>query len=512
MKLSTFVKSIGLVTIISGLGKILGFARESIIAAYFGTSEVADVFFVSSLVPTLLFTAIGTAIQAGTIPLFMEERSKNEHVAKRLMSLLGTFFLVLSILLIGVTMVFTQPLINIMAPGFTPDQMDLAVKITRIMIPSMIFLTLTSISTGVLNANKQFVLPAFSATIQNVVIILATILLANTYGIYGLSIGVLIGAAGQFFIQYPSFKKSEIGFNFRFREHKEEILRILILFYPIIIAAISVQLNSLVDRMVSTGLETGSVSALNYGNRLLWLPLSVILTPLITVLYPSLVEGVLESYKKFFAIIQKGTALILFASIPFTLLMVLIGDNLIELAFQRGSFNKEATVITNQALFYYALGLVFFALRDFLMNGFYALKRTKVAMYSCLLAVLVNIVLSITLSKFMAVGGIALASSISMLMQCVILFFYLLKRYEDKRNYSTQFLKEAGKLSLVTIGVLIIVIPLMNLLSGDFNVLLETTAVTILIFAGYLALSIVFKVNAIQPLVKKMKVNRSEET
>lgn len=509
MKLSTFVKSIGLVTIISGVGKLLGFARESIIAAYFGTSEVADVFFVSSLVPTLLFTAIGTAIQAGTIPLFMEERSKNEEDAKKLMSLLGTFFLVLSLLLIGVTLIFTQPLIKVMAPGFTTDQIALAVKITRIMIPSMIFLTLTSISTGVLNANKQFVLPAFSATIQNVVIILATILLANTYGVYGLSIGVLIGAAGQFFIQYPSFKKSEIGFNFRFREHKEKIVRILILFYPIIIAAISVQLNSLVDRMVSTGLETGSVSALNYGNRLLWLPLSVILTPLITVLYPSLVEGVLESYKKFFSIIQKGTSLILFASIPFTLLMVLIGDNLIELAFQRGSFNKEATDITYQALFYYALGLVFFALRDFLMNGFYALKRTKIAMYSCLGAVLVNIVLSITLSKFMAVGGIALASSISMLMQCVVLFFYLLKQYEDKRNYSKQFMQEAGKLSLVTIGVLIIAIPITKLIPDDLNVLLETTAMTILIFAGYLALSIVFKVNAIQPFVKKIKVKRS---
>ena len=373
----------------------------------------------------------------------------------------------------------------------------------------MIFLTLTSISTGVLNANKQFVLPAFSATIQNVVIILATILLANTYGVYGLSIGVLIGAAGQFFIQYPSFKKSEIGFNFRFREHKEKIVRILILFYPIIIAAISVQLNSLVDRMVSTGLETGSVSALNYGNRLLWLPLSVILTPLITVLYPSLVEGVLESYKKFFSIIQKGTSLILFASIPFTLLMVLIGDNLIELAFQRGSFNREATDITYQALFYYALGLVFFALRDFLMNGFYALKRTKVAMYSCLGAVLVNIVLSITLSKFMAVGGIALASSISMLMQCVVLFLYLVRQYEEKRNYSKQLLTEAGKLSLVTIGVLIITIPIMKLIPEDLNVLLETTAMTILIFAGYLALSIVFKVNAIQPLAKKIKVKRS---
>jgi putative peptidoglycan lipid II flippase len=509
MKVSTLIKSVGLVTIISGAGKLLGFARESIIAAYFGTSEVADVFFVASLVPTLLFTAIGTAIQAGIIPLFMEERSKSGERARDLMSLLGTFLLVVSILFIGLAILFTEPLIQVMAPGFSPEQTVLAVEITRIMIPGMVFLTLTAISTGVLNANKQFVLPAFSATIQNVVIILATVLLASTYGVYGLSIGVLIGAAGQFLIQYPSFKKMDIGLNFHFRRNKEKIIKIMILFYPIIIAAISVQMNSLVDRMVSTGLDTGSVSALNYANRLLWLPLSVIMTPLITVLYPSIVEGALESYKKFFGIIQKGASLIIFASIPFMILMIIKGDNLIQLAFQRGNFTSEATGLTNQALVYYAAGLVFFALRDFLMNGFYALKKTKFAMYSCLAAVIINIILSVLLSKVMAVGGIALASSISMLIQCIVLFGYLLNKNGRSQGYAVEFAKETAKLLVISLAVTGSVFLAVNLLPEGLNILIETTILTVLIFGLYLILSAVLKVHTMKPIVQKLTTKRS---
>ncbi|TYO74330.1 murein biosynthesis integral membrane protein MurJ [Rossellomorea marisflavi] len=506
--MKSLIKAVGLVTIISGLGKLLGFARESIIAAYFGTSDVADVFFVSSLVPTLLFTAIGTAIQAGTIPLFMEARGRSKKESRELMSLLGTFFLVISLSFIAVTLLFTEPLMKLMAPGFTPGQLDLAVDLTRIMIPSMIFLTLTAISTGVLNANTQFVLPAFTSTVQNIVIILATVLLTNMYGVFGLAAGVLMGAAGQFFIQYPSFRKEGIGFNFAFKENKEQIKRIMILFYPIIIAAISIQLNSLVDRMVSSGLETGSVSALNYGNRLLWLPLSVILTPLITVLYPSLVEGALESYKRFFTIIHKGTAIILFAGLPFTVLLAVSGDDLIRLAFERGSFDAGATSITFQALFYYGIGLVFFALRDFLMNGFYALKKTKIAMYSCLGAVAANVVLSIILARFMGVGGIALASSISMLIQCIVLFSYLLKGYEEKKTYSKRLGKESGKLLLTTAGAAAGALATKALLANDLNIIIHTAIMTAVIFIIYCMLAFLFKVQAVSPLTQKLKRSR----
>jgi putative peptidoglycan lipid II flippase len=503
MKIPRLIKAVGFVTLISGLGKILGFGRETIIASYFGASEVADVFFVSSLVPTILFTAIGTAIQAGIIPLFMEERQKNSKKAVEFMSVLGTFFLLISLLIILVTFIFAKPLVALMAPGFDSEQLNLAVKLTRIMIPSMLFLTLTAISTGVLNANKQFVLPAFTATVQNVIIILATIFLANTYGVTGLSIGVLLGAAGQFLIQYPSFSKSDIHMNIHFQENKEQIKKTLILFYPIIIASMSVQLNSLVDRMVSSGLETGSVSALNYANRLLWLPLSVILTPLITVLYPTIVEAALESYSKFFDIVKKGMTMIIFLGIPFMIVMTVSGKSLVEFVFERGAFNTEATSMTTFALLFYSIGLLFFALRDYLMNCFYAIKKTKFAMYSCLVAVLVNIALSVLLSKVFQIGGVALATSISMLLQCIFLFTYLVRKRE-RDTQEGHFLKDLGKMSIVIAILFLIALPVQHLLVNMYN-LIELVIITIIVFGSYLLLSFIFKVSALNPLLEKVK-------
>ncbi|MEI5907585.1 murein biosynthesis integral membrane protein MurJ [Bacillus spongiae] len=501
MKFSKVFKAVGLVTLISALGKLLGFGREAIIAAYFGASNIADVFFVAFLIPTILFTATGSAIQAGIIPIYIEEKEKNATHADYFMSLLGTFFLLISIMMIILVLIFTKPIVYLMAPGFTEEQLTLAIQLTRIMVPSMFFLTLTAIATGVLNANKKFLLPAFTATAQNVVIIISTIILAKEYGVIGLSIGVLIGSVSQFFIQYPAFSKYNITFNFQFKKEKEKILKTLTMFYPIIIASVAVQLNSVVDRMISSSLDQGSVSALNYAYRLLWLPLSITLAPLITVLYPSIVEFALESKNRFLHLMTKGMNTIIFLSIPFIVVMIVDGVKIIEIVFQRGAFSTEDTLKTNSAFYYYAIGLAFFALRDFLMNCFYALKKTKVAMYSCLIAVVFNIILSYLLSKSLHVSGIALASSLSMFIQCFILFFYLKRDLEwgipsKKIIKSTFQIMTTFSLSYVAgKGAMVLIL--------DFHPILELFLVSLVIFSTYFISCILLKIEHINPLIKK---------
>ncbi|MBR8644315.1 hypothetical protein KEH51_05750 [[Brevibacterium] frigoritolerans] len=126
-------------------------------------------------------------------------------------------------------------------------------------------------------------------------------------------------------------------------------------FYPIIIAALAIQLNSVVDRIIATSLETGSVSALNYANRLLWLPLSIVLTPLITVLYPSIVERALIGYQSFLNLTLKGLKSLLFLAIPFMVVMLISGNSLITLAFQRGAFDASATDMTYRAFLFIQL-------------------------------------------------------------------------------------------------------------------------------------------------------------
>jgi putative peptidoglycan lipid II flippase len=508
-KLPTFVKAVGFVTVISAIGKVLGFIREAIIAAYFGTTTLADVFFVANLLPTILFTAVGTAIQAGIIPLYVEEREKSQSAADWLMSILGTFFLIISVVITLLAILFAKPLVHLVAPGFTEEQRQLTTLLVQIMSPSICFLALTSIATGVLNANKRFVLPAFTATAHNIVIIIATVVLAKSYGVVGLSVGVLIGAASQFFIQYPQLRQYDIHFQRSFWQERERVKSTVYMFYPIIIASLAVQLNGVVDRIISSGLEEGSVSALNYGSRLMWLPLSVILTPLITVLYPSIVEAAIKGHREFMELVAKGVRMIVFLSVPFLVVMLTCGQILIELAFERGAFDQQATVITTQTFFFYSTGLIFFALRDYLMNCFYALKATKIAMYTCILTVLFNVILSISLAKVLSAGGIALASSLSMFVQTLLLLVYLWRKTKPDLLILSSFIKEIGKLILLFFMILLLIFCIFEVLPVLTGIV-KLITVTIFTFGLYALGAIILKVREVQFILKNTKRSQSK--
>ncbi|MED3909941.1 murein biosynthesis integral membrane protein MurJ [Peribacillus simplex] len=498
--LSHVIKSVGLVTIIAAIGKVLGFGRESIIAAYFGASSMADVFFVASLIPTILFTALGSGLQAGVIPIYLEKKADNPLKADEFISVLGSFFMLVAGVMTIACMIFIKPLVMLTAPGFSDSELALTESLTRIMLPSLLFFTLSYMATGVLNANKRFILPALTSTAQNTVIIAATVLFAAPFGIEGLAWGFVFGAASQFLIQYPSLKKYGIRPIVSFLPHKRQIVQTLFTFYPIIIAALAIQLNSIVDRIIATSLETGSVSALNYANRLLWLPLSIVLTPLITVLYPSIVERALIGYQSFLNLTLKGLKSLLFLAIPFMVVMLISGNSLITLAFQRGAFDASATEMTYRAFIFYSACLPFFALRDYLMNVFYALKKTKVAMYSCLIAVLLNVLLSWVLSRYLGVGGIALASGISMLLQSLYLFSYLWLKTErtDKAAFRDVF-QESSKLAII--GTIIYGIALwIHPLTLTLPIIMELVLISLLVFGLYLALSILFKVSSLQAM------------
>jgi putative peptidoglycan lipid II flippase len=503
-KKSAILKAVGLVTVISAIGKVLGFIREAIIAAYFGTSEVSDVFFVANLIPTLLFTAVGTAIQAGIIPLYVEEKERNQSAADYMMSVLGTLFFLAAVFITVICFIFADPLVRIVAPGFSEEQRNLTVLLTKIMLPSICFFTLTSIATGVLHAHKKFIMPAFTSTVHNIVIIVFTFFFAHIYGVTGLAVSVLIGAASQFFIQYPQMSKYAIRFNFSFKKEKNRIKNTLRLFYPIIIASVAVQLNGLTDRIISSSLEEGSVSALNYASRLLWLPLSVILSPLITVLYPSIVESVLKGYEEFMEVVSKGIKSIIFLSIPFTVVMIISSQSLIELAFQRGAFDLSATSKTTQAFIFYATGLVFFALRDYLMNCFYALKKTKVAMYSCITAVILNVGLSIYLSKYLSAGGIALASSISMLSQSIFLAVYLWRQTNPSKAFNKVFFTDILKFCGTFILVYITALAFHPSVKGFPN-LLRLTVLSSIVFTSFFVYAFILKIREIQLVSRFIK-------
>ena len=309
----------------------------------------------------------------------------------------------------------------------------------------------------------------------------------------------------SFFVQYPSFSKYDIRFNFSFRQEKTRIKDTLILFYPIIISSFAVQLIGVTDRMISSGLEEGSVSALNYANKLMQLPLSVLLAPLITVLYPSIVESAINSMKKFIEIVLKGAKTIIYISIPFVIVMILCGQELIEVAFERGAFDRSATLLTVKIFVFYSLGLVFLALRDYLMNCLYALKRTKLAMFTSIFMVISYILLSVFLSQFLDASGIALATTIASLLQTLFLAFYIWKQAKPEKSIMKDLAVDIGKYLIVFIAVFICSKPFYSFVNTYPN-LVTLVIMTIIVFILFLLFSFFLKIKetkVLQQLIVK---------
>ena len=502
---NNIVKAVGLVTIVTVVGKLLGFGRESVIAAFYGASAQSDVFFVAAVIPTLLFAAFNMAITTGLVPIYIEERNKDKQEASRMMSALGTFLFVLSVAFIAICILLSPWITKMFAPGFTGEQLDLATDLTRIMLPSFCFYVLSAIATGVLNANKQFLAPAMVTVPSNLIIILFTVISTVTWGIYGVAIGTLIGAVFQFLIQYPQFRQHKIGLNFEFKRYMGKFKTSFVILLPVIVTSLTAQVNEIINRVVASGLPEGSISALNYSNKLMYLPLTVIAMSIITVLYPSIVQAVKDRKDdEYSSLVLNGMRTIVYICIPIVLVMTVSGKTVVEIAFQRGAFDAADTVKTTYALIFYMIGLIFVALREYFIRCVLALEKSKILLVSSTTAVVINITLSFVLSKFLSHGGVALGFTISMMYQAVVLGLYIKKNTSFEASKVKFTLVEIGKMAVMTV-VMLFALGYVETLLTDFNKYIHLLIFVIITGIVYVILSYLFKLRVFQYVIGMVK-------
>ena len=506
----SLVRAVSIVTIVTIIGKLLGFGRESVIAAFYGASAQSDVYFVAAVIPTILFAAISMAITTGIVPIYIEENKKSKEEAANLISALLTLLLVISILFTALCIVFAPLITKLVAPGFSGEQLELAITLTRIMLPSFCFFVLSSVATGVLNANQKFLAPAMITVPSNLIIIVFTIFTTSQLGIYGVAIGTLIGAAFQFLIQYPQFKQYNIKLNFSFRKHLVKLKSSFVLLFPVVVTSLGAQLNEVINRVVASGLPEGSISALNYSNKLMYLPLSVIAMSIITVLYPSIVEAFKVNKDKFTTLLLNGVRVIVYISIPIVLIMTVSGSTVVEIAFQRGVFDEQDTIRTNYSLFFYMIGLIAVALREYFIRCVLALENSKILMFSSTTAVGINILLSFILSRYMGHGGIALGFSISMLYQAILLALFIHKRTQFEKSKLRFTFKELVKMAILSI-ISYFALNYIETVLVDLNKYLHIMIMSILTFMLFVVMSYLLKIKVFQYVVDlfKKKLNKA---
>ena len=433
-----------LLMIITIVSKILGFSREIILSYFYGASNISDAYLISLTIPGVIFSFIGAGISTGYIPMYTNiQKQYGEKEGNRFTSNLTNILVIISTLLIIFGLIFTKPLVKLFATGFEGETLNLAVKFTKISLFGIYFTGLMHIYGGYLRIKRNYLIPASVGFPLNFITI-AAIFLSYKTNIVVLGIGTIIAAASQVILLVPFIYKK--GYRHRLildikDEHIKDMAYIII---PVIIGVSVDQINVLVDRTLASSIAVGGVSALNYADKLNGFVQGLFVIPLATVMYPMIskmaAEGNIDVLNRFVSIVIKLISLLV---IPCTIGAMIFAGPVVKLLFGRGAFDPQAISMTTTALFYYSIGMVGFGLRDILLRAFYSLQDTKTPMVNSAIAIAMNIILNIILSKYMGLGGLALATSISTIFCTVLLFISFRKKISslDMKNITISLTK-----------------------------------------------------------------------
>jgi putative peptidoglycan lipid II flippase len=453
-------KSAGRVSGATLISRVLGLARDSFFAAIFGTTIYADAFNVAFLIPNFLRRVFGEGtLNASYVPVYTHYmRREGEGPAVQLAGRVFSVMMVVLGLVVLVGALLAAPIVNLYAFGWrgSPETMALTVKLTRLLFPYIFFVALAALAGGTLNSRGFFGLPAFAPAFLNISLIgAALILLGSSWGageraITIFSVGALVGGVLQIASQVPLLRKT--GHRLRFDpDFKDPGVRwIGRLMLPGLLAFAVTQINVLVDTLLATTLESGSVTALRLGNRVAIQPLGIFGVAITTAALPTLAAHAAEEDKrKLVDDFAFSLRLMLALLIPSTVGLIVLAKPVVRLLFERGEFTAaRSTPMTVNALLFYTSGLFAYGGVKAVVQAFYSLKDTLTPMKVAIFNVALNITLDIVLVRYLGLVGLALATAISSAIGFAILCWLLRRRLGDIRGRETW--KSVGKMVLVS--------------------------------------------------------------
>ena len=418
-----------LIMIITILSKFLGFGREIVLSYVYGASATTDAYLISQTIPGIVFGLITAGIGTGFIPMYskiLNEQGQTE--ANRYTSNLNNALFLVASGTVCAVLLFTKPLVKLFASGFTGETLKLAINFTRIGVFGIYFTAILNIFSGYVRLHNNYVIPALIGFPMNIITIAFLFISAGT-NIYLLAIGSVIATASQLIFLIPSIYKTGYRHQF-FLDLKDEYLKLMVtIALPIIIGSSVNDINVLVDRTLASRIAIGGISALNYAKRLNGFVQGLFVSSIVTVIYPMISKMAAEdNIKGLKDSISEAISLINLLVVPATFGAMIFSKEITSLLFGRGAFTLEAVDMTANSLFFYSIGMIAFGLRSVLSRTFYAFQDTKTPMINATIGVIINIVLNLILSKYLGIGGLALATSIAAIISALLMFITLRKK------------------------------------------------------------------------------------
>lgn len=445
------------------LSKILGFLRELVVAYKFGAGSISDAFVTTNRVPTILFSALSVAIGINFIPVIMgiSEPKKQDKFASNLINV----SLILMLAGIALMLCFPDVVLMIFASGLNQEAHSYAVVMLTITAFSIIPIVLSQIFQSYLQTKNRFASTGLTGVVCNVVVILFSLVASeDTYQL--LSVGTLVSNLVMMVILIIELKF--IGFRYSpVVNLKDDNLKLLvILTAPLVIETLTSELNAVVDTNMASRLASGTITSLSYANNLVKMAHVMIATTIITVVFPKFSKffserNLIELKKQF---IYYGDVLSV-ALIPISVLMIVLAEPIVEFLFLRGSFDREAAVITGQSMIWYAIGIFPLGMKSYVIRMYYALKDTKTPTKYAVIALVINIILNFIFITPLKHIGLALSTSIASTISYLLLVWKLAPILSF--NFFEQAVKRIIKILIASVVPGIVIYLLYSIFLND---------------------------------------------
>ncbi|MBI3952867.1 MAG: murein biosynthesis integral membrane protein MurJ [Candidatus Doudnabacteria bacterium] len=419
-------KATVVIAVFSLLAKILGLARDAIFSHNFGTSVVIDAYFAAFRIPDFIFNLLilGT-FSVAFIPIFSQYLAKDREEANRLASsiinatLLGILFLCL------LALVFIDPLVSIIAPGFKGEARHLTKVFTMIFLASPIFLTLSSIVSSMLNSYKRFALVSLAPVVYNLSIILGVVLLYPKMGPAGLALGVVIGAFLHFGVQLPQLFSLKFSYKLILDRTQPGFIKFWKLYWPRIFSMGTGQVTLLIATFFGSFLASGSLSAFYYANNLQSVFLSVFAVSISIAVFPLLSDLFNKKNEAMFRdVIAKTAVQILFFIIPLSTLLLIMRAQVVRLILgigQNTQFTFSDTKLVSLTVGLFSISLFAQSLIPLFARAFYARHNTKTPVIIGFITIAANVIATYFLVRRFGVPGMAMSFSITSIVELIML-------------------------------------------------------------------------------------------
>jgi len=432
----------------------LGLIRNRLLAGTFYAQQRGDldVYFAAFRLPDMIFQLLVMGVlSAAFIPIFSRYLDKNENEAWKLASsvitLIGSIFFVFA----AVIFLFAKPLSNLITPSFNQEEIQLMVRLIRIMLIGQFFFVISNFFTGILQSYQRFLVTALAPIAYNLGIVFGIIFLAPQFGILGPTIGVVLGAFLHLLIQMPVLWR--LGFSYKpiWSWTHKGVIKIASLMWPRTLALAVSQIELTVAVFIATSLASGSLAIFYFAQQLGDLPVRLFGQTIGQATLPTLAKETETSMNNFKRVFLAGFLQILYFSLPAGVILIVLRIPLVRIAYGAKSFPWEATLLTGKIVAFFAISIFAQAVIQILVRGFYALQDTVTPLIIGFITMLINVSLSFWLvfSLNLGIVGLSLAITSATLIQAVILFLFLNKKVKGFEE--ELYLKPMAKMAAATL-------------------------------------------------------------